>query len=455
MKKPKHRYRPSFKRPPEGIFEAKIFDLSHDGRGIAHVDGKVVFIEGALPSEQVSFEYIKTHESYDEAKVVEIMQASADRVEPICDYFGICGGCSLQHLAHDQQIVFKQAQMLNNLKSLAKVTPLTVLAPLRSASVGYRYKGRLGAKSVAAKGRVLVGFREKHASFLTDMHSCPVLVEQIGLKLDDLSDLIGKLSIATKVPQIELAASSSNGITQKIALSFRIMDTPTAADLELLSNFGEQHNILIYLQPRNEASTYALTQSAIADDALSYTLLDDIKLSFKPYHFTQVNPEINTQMIKQALELLDLNKDETVLDLFCGLGNFTLALAKYSKKVIGVEGDPSLVEWAQKNTQRNNMDNVEFFCTDLTKPQDDSAWIKHKYDAVLVDPSRKGALEMMPYLGKLAPKRILYVSCHPATLARDINVLVNDYDYIVKQAGVMDMFPHTAHVESMVLLTKK
>lgn len=444
-----HRYRRPFKRPPAGIFEAKVFDLSHDGRGITHVDGKVVFIEGALPTEQVSFEYLKTHEAYDEAKVVSIQVESKDRIDPICVHFSECGGCSLQHLHPDQQIMFKQAQMLGNLKKQAKLEPLEILPPLLSKTTGYRYKGRLGVKNVTAKGRVLVGFREKNSPYITNMHSCAVLIEAVGLHLDDLSSLIGKLSIVNSIPQIEVAASET-----QVALSFRVMEPPSEADIVLLKEYGETHNILIYLQPKNEISTYGLSEHALADNALTYTLLDDINLSFKPYHFTQVNPSVNRAMIQQAITLLDLKQDEVVLDLFCGLGNFTLAMAKYARQVVGVEGDHSLVEWAQMNAAQNNMDHVTFYCDNLDLVQTDAAWMKIKYDAVLIDPSRKGAYEIMRCLGKLAPKRILYVSCHPATLARDLAVLVNDFGYVVEKAGVMDMFPHTAHVESMALLTK-
>ncbi|MBS7820967.1 23S rRNA (uracil(1939)-C(5))-methyltransferase RlmD [Wohlfahrtiimonas chitiniclastica] len=444
----KRRHRQKFSQEP---FEVAITDITHDGRGVAHVEGKVVFVNGALPDEVVMAQYVKSRKDYDEAKTIEVLKASPDRVAPICDVFGTCGGCSLQHLDPEKQIYFKAKQLASNLKKQAKLDfdVAEQMPPLRSPSEHYRYKARLGVKYVAKKEKVLVGFREKFAPFIVDMASCPVLEDKVANLLPALSALIGDLTLLDKIPQIEVAIGSA-----QVALSFRVLETPTEEDEAKLKAFGIEHNILIYLQPKNEASTYLLSDVEDRDDLLNYQLLDRLTMAFKPYHFTQVNPMINQQMVKQALDLLKLQKDETVLDLFCGLGNFTLPLALEAGKVIGVEGDQSLTEWAAKNAARNGLDNVDFYCTDLTQNQDDADWMQLKYDAILVDPPRSGALEMMPYLGKLAPKRILYVSCHPATLARDLAELVQ-YGYEVTDAGVMDMFPHTAHVESMALLVKK
>ncbi len=432
-------------------FEVAITDITHDGRGVTHIDGKVVFVNGALPDEVVMAQYVKIRKDYDEAKTVEVIKASEDRVTPICDVFGICGGCSLQHLDPEKQIYFKAKQLASNLKKQAKLDfdVDAQMEPLRSPSEHYRFKGRLGVKYVPKKEKVLVGFREKFAPFIVDMDSCPVLDAQVSNLIPKLSELIGSLTLLDKIPQIEVAVGSS-----QVALSFRVLEEPTEEDLIKFKAFGVEHNILIYLQPKSEASTYLLSEVEDADDLLNYKLLDRLTMAFKPYHFTQVNPIINEQMVSRALKLLDLKKDETVLDLFCGLGNFTLPLALEAGRVIGVEGDKSLTEWAAKNAERNNLDNVEFYCTDLTQNQDNADWMQLQYDAILVDPPRSGALEMMPYLGKLSPKRILYVSCHPATLARDLAELVQ-YGYEVTEAGVMDMFPHTAHVESMALLVKK
>ncbi|OYQ73755.1 23S rRNA (uracil(1939)-C(5))-methyltransferase RlmD [Wohlfahrtiimonas sp. G9077] len=444
----KRRHRQKFSQEP---FEVAITDITHDGRGVAHVEGKVVFVNGALPDEVVMAQYVKSRKDYDEAKTLEVLKASPDRVAPICDVFGTCGGCSLQHLDPEKQIYFKAKQLASNLKKQAKLDfdVAEQMPPLRSPSEHYRYKARLGVKYVAKKEKVLVGFREKFAPFIVDMDSCPVLEDKVANLLPALSALIGDLTLLDKIPQIEVAIGS-----EQVALSFRVLETPTEEDEAKLKAFGIAHNILIYLQPKNEASTYLLSDVEDRDDLLNYQLLDRLTMAFKPYHFTQVNPMINQQMVKQALDLLKLQKDETVLDLFCGLGNFTLPLALEAGKVIGVEGDQSLTEWAAKNAARNGLENVDFYCTDLTQNQDDADWMQLKYDAILVDPPRSGALEMMPYLGKLAPKRILYVSCHPATLARDLAELVQ-YGYEVTDAGVMDMFPHTAHVESMALLVKK
>lgn len=432
-------------------FEVEITDITHDGRGVTHIDGKVVFVNGALPNEVVMAQYVKIRKDYDEAKTVEVIKASEDRVTPVCNVFGVCGGCSLQHLDPEKQIYFKAKQLASNLKKQAKLDfDLDAqMEPLRSPSEHYRFKGRLGVKYVPKKEKVLVGFREKFAPFIVDMDSCPVLDSQVSNLIPKLSELIGSLTLLDKIPQIEVAVGSS-----QMALSFRVLEEPTEDDLAKFKAFGVEHNVLIYLQPKSEASTYLLSEVEDADDVLNYKLLDRLTMAFKPYHFTQVNPIINEQMVARALKLLDLKKDETVLDLFCGLGNFTLPLALEAGRVVGVEGDKSLTEWAAKNAERNNLDNVEFYCTDLTQNQDNADWMQLQYDAILVDPPRSGALEMMPYLGKLAPKRILYVSCHPATLARDLAELVQ-YGYEVTEAGVMDMFPHTAHVESMALLVKK
>ena len=436
------------RKAPEGIFEANIIDLAHDGRGVARINEKVVFIEGALPDETVKFQYIKVLKDYDEAEIVEVIKPSKYRVEPICSHFVMCGGCKLQHLQVQQQLVFKEKQMLHNLKSQAKVVPEIILPALQDKTIHYRNKARIGVKNVEAKGRVLVGFREKKTPYVVEMESCLILHERVSHLIMPISDMIARLSIPSKIPQIEIAVSDD-----QLALSFRVMVDLNEADTQVMLDFAQQYNLLIYIQPGHENTTYGLNEQAKDEDALNYTV-DHLKLSFKPFHFTQVNPEMNRLMIRQALSLLALKGYEHVLDLFCGLGNFTLALSQHAKQVTGVEGDQSLVEWAQRNAQKNDIVNIDFYCADLTKEHWDSAWMQKKYDAILVDPPRSGALEMMPYLGKLAPEKILYISCHPATLARDLAVLQTEYGYALTHTGVMDMFPHTAHVESMALLVK-
>lgn len=437
-------------RVPTEPITVTIHDLAHDGRGVAKVAEKVVFVDGALPQEEVIATYTKVKKEYDEAQATEVLVASKDRVEPFCDVYGICGGCRLQHLDADRQIDFKAEQLRSNLSRQAGLTEYQQLPNLRGESQHYRYKARLGVKHVPAKERVLVGFRERLTPYIVDMHRCPILEEKIDALIDPLSTMIGQLSIASKLPQIEVAVGD-----EAHALSFRVLEAPTEEDLAIFKAFEAEHDLIIYLQPGNESTTTALTEKGASDQALYYRLLDNLTLYFKPYHFTQVNPAMNNKMVKQALSLSDLQGDEQVLDLFCGLGNFTLALATQAQNVIGVEGDKSLTDWAGRNAEFNQISNVEFHCADLTQDQKDAPWMNRHYDAILIDPPRSGALEMMPYLGTLLPKKILYVSCHPATLARDLAVLTKEYPYELVSAGVMDMFPHTAHVESMALLHLK
>lgn len=437
-------------RVPTEPITVMIRDLAHDGRGVAKVEEKVVFVDGALPNEEVVANYTNVKKEYDEAQATEVLQASPDRVEPFCEVYGTCGGCRLQHLDADRQIDFKSEQLKTNLARQAGLTEYTHLPNLRGESRNYRFKARLGVKNVPAKERVLVGFRERLTPYIVNMHRCPILEEKIDSLIDPLSEMIGKLSIAAKLPQIEVAVGDNSH-----ALSFRVLETPTEEDIEIFKAFEFEHDLIIYLQPGNESTTVALSERGESDQALHYKLLDDLTLYFKPYHFTQVNPLMNNKMVKQALDLLDLQGDEKVLDLFCGLGNFTLALATKAGSVIGVEGDKSLTDWAGRNAEFNNIKNVDFHCADLTKDQNDTPWMNQEYDVILIDPPRSGAIEMMPYLGKLAPKKILYVSCHPATLARDLAVLTQEFPYELVSAGVMDMFPHTAHVESMALLVLK
>lgn len=437
-------------RVPAEPITVMIQDLAHDGRGVAKVNEKVVFVDGALPGEEVVATYTRTRKDYDEAQVTEVLTASKDRVEPFCDVYGICGGCRLQHLDADKQIDFKAEQLKSNLARQAGLTEYKMLPNLRGESRNYRYKARLGVKNVPAKERVLVGFRERLTPFVVDMHRCPILEEKVDLLIEPLSEMIGQLSIASKLPQIEVAIGDDCH-----ALSLRVLEEPSAEDLEILKAFEKQHDLILYLQPGNESTTTPLTERGASDQAIHYKLLDDLTLYFKPYHFTQVNPAMNDKMVRQALDLLALKGDEKVLDLFCGLGNFTLALATQAGSVIGVEGDKSLTDWAGRNAQFNQIENVAFHCADLTEDQSEAPWMNEQYDAILIDPPRSGALEMMPYLGKLAPKKILYVSCHPATLARDLAVLTKEYPYTLHSAGVMDMFPHTAHVESMALLIRE
>jgi 23S rRNA (uracil1939-C5)-methyltransferase len=421
--------------------------LAHDGRGVARVAGKAVFVEGALPGEQVGFSYHATHKAFDEAVVNTILQSSPDRVEPRCAHYGICGGCSLQHLQPEAQVRARQQVLLDNLQRIGSVVPEQVLEPMTAPVWGYRSKARLGVKYVGKKGRVLVGFRERRAPYLADLSCCEVLHPSVGEQLPLLSALIGQLEARTRIPQIEVAVAES--VT---ALVFRHLDPLVETDREQLRQFARQHGFHVYLQPSGPDSIHALEPS---DSVLAYHLQESaVEIRFLPGDFTQVNRDINRQMVRRVQEMLALDRSDTVLDLFCGLGNFTLPIARQAGRAIGVEGEAGLVARARDNATLNGLDNVEFHVANLFEDQRSASWAGITCNKVLLDPPRSGAAEVLPVLGNIRPQRIVYVSCHPGTLARDAGILVGDYGYHLRAAGVMDMFPHTAHVESLALFER-
>ena len=433
---------------PQDPVEAEISSLSHDGRGVTRVDGKATFVHGALPGERVMFRYTGKRKSHDEGEVVEVLTASEQRVDPKCAWFGYCGGCSLQHLQASAQIQYKQQTLLDAFTHIGKVQPESILSPLTSSSSwGYRRKARLGVKHVIKKGKVLVGFRERNASFIADMDSCEVLHPKVGHGLKDLAALIEDLSVSDKVPQIEVAMDD-----ERCVLIFRVLESLTDEDRDKLRAFATQQDFIIYLQTGGPDTVAPLD----AEADLHYALPDfSLELYFQPTDFTQVNTDINRQMIRQALELLDLNKEDQVLDLFCGIGNFTLPIATRAGQVTGVEGADELVARAQDNARRNGLKNVDFHVANLYQSLEDEPWLQQSFNKILLDPPRSGAFEILPHLPKMGADRIVYVSCYPGTLARDAAELVNNLGYRLVSAGVMDMFPHTAHVESMALFEKK
>jgi 23S rRNA (uracil1939-C5)-methyltransferase len=437
------------KKLPNTLVVATIESLSHDGRGVTHINGKTVFVAGALPQEEVSFRYTKQNRDYDEGKAEEVLQASAERVEPRCRYFGLCGGCSLQHLAEAKQIHYKQQTLFDNLKHIAKTSPETKFEPLTATSWAYRRKARLGVKYVAKKGKVLVGFREKHSGYLADMQSCEILHESVGQHLTDLQALIGELSIKDKVPQIECAVGDN-----ATAMVFRHLAPLSDADHEILLDYAKVHQIQLYLQPEGVESIHLLypEHAELFYEHPSF----NTKVVFGPNDFFQVNTGINRQMVPRAIELLQLTGKETVLDLFCGLGNFTLPIARLAKQVIGVEGDQIMVDRARQTALANNIHNTRYYACNLMEDSElhQALWLKQDYDCILLDPPRLGAKEVIPYLAKLQAQRIVYISCHPATLARDTAMLL-EQGYHLLAAGVMDMFPHTAHVESIAVFVKQ
>jgi len=428
---------------------AVVRDLTHEGNGVlTDVEtGKTVFVHGALPGETVEYQRTKKQKNYDEAQLLKVITASPDRVTPECPHFEICGGCSLQHLAAEKQIEFKQQMLLDNYERVGKVEPGEVVAPLTGPLWNYRTKARLGVKDVLGKGRVLVGFRERAAPYLADMHECHILAGGVGQLLDPLSDLIGELSIKQRLPQIEVAVGDD-----EVALVFRVLQPPSDEDRELMLAFGREHKLAIWLQPKGPNTAEPIDGSS---ETLSYALADhDAVLNFRPTDFTQINPPINKAMIAQALDWLELAAEHRVLELFAGLGNFTLPLARRVAEVVTVEGEETLVARADANAQAQGFDNIRTRVANLYTELDVPPWGQGQFDRVLLDPPRSGAREVLALVAAAGAERIVYVSCHPGSLARDAGILVNELGYRLERTGVMDMFPHTAHVESMALFVK-
>lgn len=434
-------------RLPQDPVQTDIKSLSHDGRGIARIDGKTVFIDGALAGEAVNFKYRKKHSKYDEGQVIDVITASEDRVTPPCQHADICGGCSLMHMSPEAQLTLKQQTLQSQMAHFGQLTPQQWLPPLTGPLLAYRRKARLGVKYVTKKQRILVGFREKGSPYLALLEHCQVLDQRVGARLSDLATFIAGLEAYNRIAQIEVAMDDDN-----VALIWRNLDSLSQQDEAKLIQFGQDNDFWIYLQPGGPDTVMPLWP---ASPQLSYQPEPGLTLDFAPGDFTQVNSEINTKMIQQALTLLELTEKDRVLDLFCGLGNFTLPLAKRVKQVVGVEGDLSLVNHAKRNARSNLLDNAVFEQADLTKTAlKDYDWAKPGFNKILLDPPRSGAFEVLGQLADLGAERIVYVSCNPATLARDAGELVHQYGYTLISAGIMDMFPHTGHVESIALFTK-
>ncbi len=432
-------------------FQTDILDLSHDGRGVARRDGeggKVTFITGALPGEVVAAEPTARNRHFDEARTIEVVQASPQRVTPRCPHFGVCAGCVLQHLEESQQIVAKQRVLIDNLTRIGHVTPGTVLPPLVGDSWGYRRKGRFSVRRVEKKDKTLVGFRELDPRFVADLSQCLTVIPEIGMKVGVLSEFIETLDGKRDIPQIEFIAGDD-----AIMLTIRHMQPLSDADRAAWIAFGQAHGFAISLQPGGVESVQPLWPAEVP---LSFKLAPwDVELAFRPLDFIQVNAKLNVQMIAHALALLDAGPDERVLDLFCGLGNFTLPLARTVRNVVGVEGDAGLVARARENAVRNGLENAEFHAADLTQDQRQASWMRQGFDKLLLDPPRSGAIEVLQQLPLKQFKRIVYVSCHPGSLARDAGYLVNEQGFTLVSAGAMDMFPHTAHVESIAVFEKR
>lgn len=446
----RRRKRKQIDQTPKDI---RIESLAHDGRGVGRdEEGKVVFVDYALPDEHVRYLPLMHRKSYLFGSTIEVLEASEHRVLPKCDVFGECGGCVLQHLDAPIQIQYKQQQLLENFKKIGDVQPEQLLSPLSGDHWGYRRRARLGAKFVEKKGGMIVGFRERNSSYIQPTDKCLVLYPEVSDLLPDLRSTLEKTSCNNKIPQIEISVADN-----ALVMIVRHLETFLQADLDLLSEFAKKNKVTLFLQPGNLKSIHPLWPEN--PEPLFYNFDDfDIRIEFLPSDFIQVNGSINQRLVRQAIELLDVQSDDSVLDLFCGVGNFTLPLARKAKRVIGVEGDKSLVERADHNKQLNKLANVDFFFGDLFKedmnPDSHGEWLQQSFNKVLLDPPRSGAAEMVKRMGDFKPERIVYVSCGPATLARDAGTLVHEHGYRMTKAGVIDMFPHTAHVESIAVFER-
>ncbi len=468
---------------------ATIRHLSHEGRGVANLNGKTVFIQNALPNETVSFRYTRRHKNFDEGYAVEVLEnTSPDRVEPKCPHTAICAGCSLQHLSTEAQLTLKENTLKEQFKHFAHID-ITHLEPaIHAKAYHYRYKARLSVKDVIKKNKVLIGFHEHNGRYVADISSCAILPQAVGDKLHLLSKLVSELSVHSAIPQIEVTISAD-----ETALIIRHVEPLPLSDIEKIVAFAEHEGFSIYLQPSKQDKktrqnvkefcyprpgreaivgddNILLRQPSVEDDNLLLIKLwpknspfllhynlpnEDSTLYFSPTEFTQINPTVNELMVAQALSWLAPNKNDRVLDLFCGIGNFTIPLARHCFEVIGVEGAEGMVARATDNAVHNHRDNAHFLAADLTQSITQVELLNCTFDKILIDPPRSGALEVIErHFKAWQAKTIVYISCNPATLARDTGILVNQLGYKLEKIAILDMFPQTSHVESMALLTR-
>jgi 23S rRNA (uracil1939-C5)-methyltransferase len=427
----------------------RVESLDQEGRGVAHADGKVIFIQGALPGELVTYaSYIKKP-SYEVAQVGQVIKAASARVTPLCPHFGTCGGCSQQHFDARAQVAAKQRVLEDNLRHIGKVECGQILPAIYGEPWGYRHRARFSARYVQKKGGALIGFREKRSSYVTDMTTCKVIPPRISALLVPLRGLINSLSRPERLPQIELAIGVGTD-----ALVLRILEPLSSKDEEILREFADRHRVHFFVQPRGPDT--AVPFYPPHEGVLYYTLPEfSLELGFSPTEFTQVNTAVNAVLVRRAMALLEPQPGERIADMFCGLGNFTLAIARSGARVVGFEGARSLVARAQSNAVRNGLaETVEFRMADLFKLDEVGLAAFGRFDRMLIDPPRDGAVELIKSLSADAPRRIVYVSCNAATLARDAGVLVHVNGYQLTAAGVVNMFPHTSHVESIAVFDR-
>lgn len=429
--------------------EALIESLDNEGRGVAHVEGKAIFIEGALPGETVEYSSYRRKPTYEQAQVVRVIRQSSQRVSPRCPHFGVCGGCSMQHLEPAAQTAAKQRVLEDALWHIARLKPETMLPPISGPAWGYRHRARLSVRNVPKKGGVLVGFHERRSSYVAVMDSCLVLPPAISDLIVPLKQLVTGMSRPDRLPQIEVAV----GDDQRV-LVLRHLEPLTPSDEEKLRRLADAHGIVWYLQPGGP-DTAKLFHPADAPP-LQYRLPDfGVTLRFRPTDFTQVNHGINRMLVRRAMNLLQPRPGERIGDLFCGLGNFTLPIAALGATLVGVEGSKALVDRARANAELNGLaERCEYRVANLFEATPESVAALGPFDKLLIDPPREGAIEVVKALDESAPARIVYVSCNPATLARDAAVLVHEKGYRLRGAGIASMFPHTSHVESIALFER-
>jgi 23S rRNA (uracil1939-C5)-methyltransferase len=437
----------SFTAKPE---TGEIVDTLSDGRGVVRTDGKTVFVHGALKGEIVKFVRRKKRRNFDEGELLEVLLPMSGRVEPRCEYFGSCGGCSLQHISAEEQLRLKQSVLLDSLQRIGSVQPGRLLDPIVGDAWGYRRKARLAVKHVQKKCRVLVGFRERNKPYVADMLSCETLHPAIGGLIGALSEFIGELSIRDRIPQIETAVGD-NGI----AMIFRVLTAPDATDFKRFGDFQLRHGVQLYLQTGGPESVHSLPGLAKPKE-LFYEIPDaNVTIQFRPTDFLQAHAQVNQKMIKQAVDLLEPGSETRVLDLFCGLGNFTLPIATVSKNVTGVDFAEDMIARARLNASISGIDNANFETGDLSRPLELSHVDWKAYEIAILDPPRTGALELMRMFDRFRARRVLYTSCHPGSLARDARILVHEHGYQLVAAGILDMFPQTSHIESMALFERR
>jgi len=429
-------------------FEVEIHSLDAKGMGTTVHEDRKLRVYDALAGEKVNARYLFGRSQRGKAETLEVISSSTDRVEPRCPHFGVCGGCSLQHMSMEAQLARKQAALLEHLQQSGNVRASEIFPVLQGPLWNYRRKARLSVRDVAAKGRVLVGFRERNGRFVADMAECHVLRKEIARLLPLLAEMLAELDIRSVVPQIEVACGD-----EQCALIIRHLKELSENDKQRMLVFAREHNIALYLQSKGPDTVRLLDG---LEASLEYAVPElGLRFSFEPLDFLQVNSELNQAMVLRAIELLDPQPEDRILDLFCGLGNFTLALATKAGQVTGVEGSAEMVHRGSANARLNKLGNVDFHAVDLYQPSEVQPWPEAEYNKILLDPPRSGALELLPWIAASKVERVLYISCNPETLARDAAVLVNDHGFELRGTGIMNMFPHTPHSEAIALFERK